>query len=92
MIADKTVIETFREVGSWELGNLKQSEPSCFNGCVRVVKYRVTVERVEEPDDVVRARIQALWDTCDNHHHRGPLRDMARTYGMSLSYGKGATA
>jgi hypothetical protein len=81
----KKTIETFRTVGDYELRELTQLKPSCFNGMVRVHKTRVTVERIEEPDDVIRGRIQELWDKCNNWHDREPLLAMATTYGMKLT-------
>jgi len=74
--------ETFRDIGPYELGNLQQKKPSCFNGVVCVRKYRVTVELVDEPVEVLRERVQALWDSCNNHHHWEPLQWIANTLGM----------
>ena len=76
--------ETFRDIGSHEASQLKQPEPSCFTGMVRVVKYRVTVEEVVEPKEVIVARLRKLWAECDNHHHRRPLLAMAAKYGVDL--------
>ena len=76
--------ETFRVLGNYEIDNLTQSNPSCFNGMARVVKYKITVEEIKEPVEVIRARIQKMWDECDNHHHWGPLRAVGKKYGMEL--------
>lgn len=35
--------ETFREIGSYTIGNLKQEKADCFNGLVSIKKYKVTV-------------------------------------------------
>lgn len=78
--------ETFRSIGGWEVSRLKQDEPSCFNGGVSVRKYRVTIELVDEPAEAIRARIQALWDKCDNPHHWGPLHAAAAKYGLTLRH------
>ena len=83
-MSEKQVIETFRDIGSYELGQLRQSEPSCFNGMVRVERYRVTVERIEEPVEVIRERLRAMWATTKNHHHRDPLLRMGKKYGIDL--------
>lgn len=80
------VFETFLQIGSYEIGNMKRDDPSCFNGNVSVKRYRVTIEEIEDPDDVIRARLQKLWDECDNHHHREPLRAVAKRYGLELAY------
>lgn len=79
-------LETFNPPGRWSLR--EQREPSCFNGIVEVVRYRVSVERIEEPDEVIRARIGALWNASDNHHHWTPLQRVGARYGMTLVAGK----
>ena len=76
--------ETFKTIGSYQQHNLEMKEPSCFNGTVEVRKYKVTVELVEETDEVIRERIQLMWDKIDNHHHRTPLRREAAKYGLNL--------
>jgi hypothetical protein len=78
------VIETFRDVGRYEIGQLKSAEPSCFNGYVRVTKYRVTVEVVDEPLEVVHERLRKLWRECDNMHHYHPLKNAAARFGLEL--------
>lgn len=35
--------ETFREIGSYTIGNLKQEKADCFNGLVSIKKYKVTL-------------------------------------------------
>lgn len=79
-------IETFRDPRGYWLRQIEQKEPSSFNGDVQVRKYRVTVELIDEPDDVIRARIQTLWDECENHHHWQPLKAMAKKYGLELKH------
>ncbi len=68
-----------------------KEEPSCFNGMVSVERYRVTIEKIDEPREAVAERILKLWKTCDNHHHRGPLQGWAERFGLTLDwkdYGK----
>lgn len=77
-------IETFRDVRGWSLDNLVEQEPSCWNGNVSVRRFRVTAEMIEEPDEVIIARIQKLWRECDNHYHWQPLRNAAARYGITL--------
>ena len=62
----------------------RNTEPSCMNGRVNFRMHRVTVEVVDEPKDVLAARLQKLWATTDNHHHRGPLRKAAESIGYAL--------
>ena len=35
--------ETFREIGSYTIGNLKQEKADCFNGLVSIKQYKVTL-------------------------------------------------
>lgn len=65
------------------------ASPSCFNGKVDVLRYRITVELIEEKRDVIFERIQHLWDHCGNMHHALPLRNAAASIGYELqgSYG-----
>ncbi len=76
--------ETFREIGSYWIHSLTENNPSCFNGNVSVRKYRVTIELVEEPNEVIAERIQLLWDKCDNLHHWTHLRIAAQKIGYEL--------
>ena len=76
--------ETFRKLGSYERMNLLQKEPSRFNANVRVVKYKITVEQIDEPLDVIQARIKKLWDECDNRNDRPALKEVAKKYNMDL--------
>jgi hypothetical protein len=76
--------ETFREIGSHEIGNMTSAGPSCFNGVVRFRRCRVRIDEIDEPKEVLAARIQALWDHTDNHHHWDPLRRAAAEIGYTL--------
>ena len=80
------VFETFQNIGTYHINTMTSKAPSCFNGNVAVKRYRVTIEEIEESDDVIRARIQALWDECKNPHHWGPLRAVAKRYGLDLQF------
>lgn len=76
------VIETFNPPLSFNI--TKQIEPSCFNGMVRVRRYRVTVEEIEEPKEVIAGRLLKLWRECDNSHHYSPLMAEAKRVGVEL--------
>lgn len=80
----KKVFETFRDIGDYEIMQLTQNEPSCFNGMVRVKKYRVTIEEVAEFDSVIISRINKLWRECNNSHHLSVLRDYSKKFGFEL--------
>lgn len=78
MKTEETIsFETFRKIGSYEQSNLTSKEPSSFNGWVRIEKYKITVEQIDEPRDVLIERLQKLWDECDNHHQWQPLKNKA---------------
>ncbi len=85
----KHTIETFRDPSGYWLNQIRQEVPSCFNGDVSVRRWRVTVEEIAEPDNVLAARILDLWDRCDNHHHVDPLRRAASKVGLELNFPKG---
>jgi len=67
-----------------------QPQPSAFNGAVRFRRYRVTVELIEETQVQLHARLQKLWEECDNHHMVPPLRAEAKKLGIELKgdYGR----
>lgn len=85
-----TVFETYRDIGSYDVRNLTQEQPSCFNGDVRVRRYRVTIERIDEPVEVITARLQTLWETCDNMHYWESLKAAAARLGYALKGSAGA--
>lgn len=79
--------ETFRRPAPYTIHDLKDDAPS-FSGLgadVSVRKYRVTIDLVEEPVEVIHARLIELWETCDNHHHWRSLKHEAARYGLVLS-------
>lgn len=82
------IFETFGEISPFQMAALLQAEPSCFNGMVRVKKYRITIEEVEEPLEVLEARLMKLWTESGNHHHAQPLRNAAAALGIELPYNK----
>lgn len=76
--------ETFYKLTAYARGNLVQREPSCFNGGVRVRRYRVTVEELDETKEVLQARLQKLWDDSRNSHDIGPIKETAKELGVEL--------
>lgn len=77
-------METFRQVGSWQMGQMKQDHPDCFNGRVSVRKWRVVAELIDEPKEVIAERIRKLWRENDNHHNAMPLMAAAKEVGIEL--------
>lgn len=88
-----TILETFKKLSSYWLSQITEKEPSCFNGMVMIEKYKITIEKIEEPKEVYQKRLQKLWSECDNHHHWRPLKDKANKLGIELegSAGSGKT-
>jgi len=76
--------ETFTHIGPWRIRDWESPHPSCFNGNVSIRKYKVTIETVDEPVDVLAARLQKLWEESDNFHHVGPLKMEAAKIGYEL--------
>lgn len=75
-------IETYQDP-RWSVERV-QLEPSCFNGIVRIDRYRITIEKIEEPFEVLRDRLIKLWrDTEYNSHYWDPMRKCADQIGMS---------
>ena len=80
------VFETFKKIEGCGKNQLICDQPTCFNGYVSVRKYKVSIALVDEPIEVIRERIQKLWDECDNPHHWKPLREEAVKYGLALAF------
>jgi hypothetical protein len=81
---EKMTVETFRDLSSFDLSNLTQTEPSCFNGKVNIDKYIVTFEKIEEPNEILCERLQKIWDKCDNFHHWNPIKAKAKELNYTL--------
>lgn len=79
------IFETFRDIGSYEVVNLSDLNPSCFNNWMRVRKYKITIELIEEPIEIIQERIKKIWRECDNHHHWGVIKKSAEEYGVELN-------
>jgi hypothetical protein len=59
-------------------------KPDCFNGIVSIHKYRITVELIEEPIEVLKERLEKLYSESDNWHDREPLEAMAKKLGITI--------
>jgi hypothetical protein len=76
------VFETFREMSSYEISNITEDKPTCFNGYVSVRKYKITIELIDEPVEIIQDRIKELYNKSTNHHDWQPLQNEAKKYGM----------
>lgn len=54
------------------------TEPKAFNGNVLVKRYKVTIEEIQEPDEVILERLKALYKNETNHYTRNDLERYAR--------------
>lgn len=78
------VIETFFKPTEWSLRRFEHSEPSCMNGQVSIKRYRLTVEEIEEPIEVLHERLRKLWRQETNPHRWGPIKSEAKRLGLDL--------
>lgn len=78
------ILETFRDIGAWEFNQISQPEPSCFNDRVRINKYKITVEEINEPNEVYGERLERLWINSNNHHDIDPLKKAATKIGYEF--------
>lgn len=76
--------ETFRPIEYYSIREWTQNEPSSFNGEIKIRKYKITIEVIDEPIEVLQQRLQKLWDECDNMHHWRPLQEAAEKLGYTL--------
>lgn len=88
--AKPLVVETFNDPWHAVTYSAQPNQPPMvWNGVVSFRKYRITVERIEEPREVLIERIQKLWDECDNHHNCYPLMFAAKELGIELKHPSG---
>ncbi len=82
------VIETFKSFNHYDIRQLTEQweQPSCWNGEVRVQKVRVTIEEIDEPKEVIAARLMKLWREVENMHHLGPIQAEAQRRGVELPH------
>ena len=76
--------ETFRKVDAYARSQMEVPHPSCWNGDVRVRRYRVTIELIDEPVEIIQARLIELWAHEDNPHRMDPLCAEAARHGLNL--------
>ena len=53
---------------SWRVSNGGINGPSCVNS-ITTRRYRVTVELIDEPIEVLRERLTTLWLTSERNSH-----------------------
>lgn len=77
--------ETFRPFTNDLIGYKNANKPAAFNGFVRVVKYRITIERIEESQEVYAQRLNQLAAECDNWHNHLPIELAAQKHGVKIT-------
>lgn len=83
-----SVIETFCDPRGYSIDKLVHAKPYCFNGEVGIRRWRVTVEEIAEPKEILAERLRALWEAETNHHHYAPLMAVASRLGVELENDK----
>lgn len=79
------MVETFDPPQNYQLDRMVlRTEPSAFNGIVKFKKYRIIVEEVVEPVEILQERLEKLWVESDNHHHWQPLTQAAISIGYTF--------
>lgn len=75
----KLVIETFRDFNSpYFINQLKDEEPSFVNN-LRIKKYRVTIEEIEEPKEVYIERLEALLKDCRGYTKSSAIKNYIKS-------------
>ena len=87
---NKIDFETFQPLSEYSANHLIQTEPTAFNGVVRIRKYRIRCEEVPESTEMLCNRLQELWDKCDNFHHWNPIKSEAKKLGYELKGSAGS--
>lgn len=70
--------------GYW-LSSQRKDSPSCFNGYVSVYKWKISIEKVEEPIEVIQERLETLYRQSDNHHDYQPLQNFVKSIGYTFT-------
>ena len=84
---EKRVYETFYKLKELTVQNMIETEPSCDLQEARVIKYKITIEEVEEPIGVIQERIKNLLNTVDIARIR-VLKEAGKKYGLELGWKK----
>ena len=86
----KQEIITFRKLSDYDICNFIQNEPSAFNGFVNVIKYKITIEEIKEPIEVIQERLENLWVECDNWHNWDVLEATAKKFNYKFKGQQGS--
>lgn len=84
--SEKQVYECFGNPRYYAQRAEGHTAPSCVNSNVRYRRYRITVELIDESVEVLKARLQKMWDECKNPHRWAALRMAAKAIGLELKH------
>ncbi len=52
---------------------------------VRIKKYKITIEEIEESEEVLQKRLQELWETSKHNYHQfSPMKHEAEKLNYEL--------
>lgn len=81
------VVEVYGEPYIPHVFDRLQPPKEATNAIIRIERYRVTVERIEEPVEVLRDRLKKLWRTDErNSHHWDAFQHEAIRLGMCTDW------
>ena len=65
-------------------------KPASFNSFVRIRKYKITIEEIEESVEILQKRLEDLWKKETNFHQYQPLQNEAKklNYIFENDFGK----
>lgn len=81
---DPLVIETYGKPTEGMLQMLTDKGPHVHNGDVRVERYKITIERIDEPVETYRQRLLELLKQRLHIDARKAIRTTAARLGVSL--------
>jgi len=85
MSQDETIqFETIGRPTQHQIEGLMRSGATVLNRQVRVERYRVTIERIEEPKEVIKQRLEDLLGQRLHMDNRAAVRAEAKRLGITL--------
>lgn len=79
------VIETFFPIEDYEILNWENYQPSCVNGSLNIEKYRITIEKIDEPKQIIKDRLRLLLRKCKNFHHYEAFQKKAKKLNIKIN-------
>lgn len=75
----------------YELENSRQEVPRVGNSHVSIRRYRITVELIDEPKEVLAERLRMLWRGTTNGYDQDTLLREAKKLDITLDYAEYGT-